>query len=62
MPQKTLKINEDDIPWVTSEVKTADRLRKREYRKHKKSQKWKKLDQRFNEKSEKAIVKILYQT
>ena len=59
MPQKTLKLNEDDKQWVTSEVKGFDRLQKREYRKHKRYSKWKKLNEKYIQICEKAIIRLL---
>ena len=49
-PIKSLKICDDDRPWVTKGVKKLDRLRKREFLKHKKSKKWEVLNQMFQEK------------
>ena len=49
-PVKTLKICDDDKPWVTKGVKKLDRLRKREFLKHKKSKKWVILNQKFQQK------------
>ena len=37
-------------PWITRELKTLDRKRKREFLKHKKSLKWKKLNEDFSSK------------
>ena len=54
LPEKTVKIRPDDQAWVTSEIKSLDRLQKREYRKHKKSMKWKNLNNRYKEKCKKA--------
>ena len=54
LPQKTINIRADDEPWVTSELKQIDRNRKREYCRKKKSPKWKKLEEDFVKKSEKA--------
>ena len=50
LPQKTMKLTSDDQPWVTSQIKQLDRSRKREYCKNKKSEKWRKLDDKFKEK------------
>ena len=49
-------MNENDQPWMNVELKNLDRKRKREYVKHKKSEKWKKLDKIFTEKSEEQKV------
>ena len=46
-PLKTLKICEDDQPWVTNELKILDRSRKREFFKKGKSDKWKSLNAKF---------------
>ena len=54
LPEKTVKIRPDDQAWVTSEIKSLDRLQKREYSKHKKSMKWKNLNNRYKEKCKKA--------
>ena len=47
-PEKTIKLNENDKPWVDKELLRLDRLRKREYTKRKKSEKWKSLNEKFN--------------
>ena len=49
-PVKAFKVCEDDQPWVSKSLKKLDRLRKREFYKHKKSEKWHQLDQIFHEK------------
>ena len=46
-PEKTLRISSDDQPWITHKQKILDRQRKREYNKHRKSDKWVKLDKLF---------------
>ena len=51
-PMKTIKINKNDKPWVDQELIKLDRLRKREYNKHKKSQKWKSLNEKFRLRAE----------
>ena len=55
LPEKTLKVNENDKPWVNLQVKRIDRQRKKEYSKHKRSKKWKYLDELFNQKSVEAM-------
>ena len=50
-PEKTIKLNENDQPWISPELKILDRQRKREYTKHKRSSKWQELDAKFVEKS-----------
>ena len=45
--KKTLKVSNDDQPWITQKLKKLDRHRKREYHKHRRSSKWKDLDKQF---------------
>jgi hypothetical protein len=54
LPMKTIKIRNDDHPWVTSEIMQLDRLFKREYSKRKRSDKWTKLNVKYELKCEKA--------
>ena len=54
LPEKNLRIREDDSPWVNNEIKSLDRLQKRQYSKHKKSAKWFRLNNEYNEKVKKA--------
>ena len=49
MPLKTIKVSSDDQPWVSQKVKKLDRLQKREYSKHKKSQKWGNLNKCYED-------------
>ena len=51
-PIKILKICEDDQPWFSKSLKKLDRKRKREFFKHKKSEKWEKLNKEFQERCE----------
>ena len=51
-PIKSLKLNEDDKPWVDAKLLKLDRLRKREYSKRKKSEKWVSLNSQFLERAE----------
>ena len=46
-PEKTQRINSDDQPWINFKLKAMDRRRKREYSKHRKSEKWHTLDKDF---------------
>ena len=46
-PEKIIKINDNDKPWVDKKLISLDRARKREYNKKKKSQKWHELNQSF---------------
>ena len=50
-PEKTIKLNEEDKPWISCELTILDRQRKREYNKNKKSKKWENLDSMFLTKS-----------
>ena len=49
-PLKTMRICDEDEPWVTKGIKRLDRLRKREFDKHKQSEKWSRLNQQFQDK------------
>ena len=42
-PEKSIKINNDDQPWMSRKLKSLDRKRKRIYRRERKSEKWKYL-------------------
>ena len=54
-PTKTVKLRpQTDKPFITNELKTLDRKRKREYRKHRKSEKYCYLNELFNAKYSKA--------
>ena len=57
-PEKTMKINSNDQPWIDAKLVNIDRKRKREYNLRKRSPKWKKLDKMFNERS--SILKKQY--
>ena len=50
-PEKQIRVNEFDQPWVDSKLLTLDRKRKREYLKNKKSQKWNNLNTQFLERT-----------
>ena len=49
LPIKTSSFNTDDSPWVTSQIKTHIRKRQREYRKHRRSDKWSTLNDKVKE-------------
>ena len=51
-PVKKVKVCDADQPWVTKSLKKLDRLRKREFFKHKRSAKWERLNQLFISKCE----------
>ena len=40
LPVKTIKVSDDDQPWCNEEVKKTKRLKQREYRKHRRSDKY----------------------
>ena len=46
-PEKTHRVSSDDQPWITHKLKLLDRQRKREYHKHRKSEKWHRLNKFF---------------
>ena len=46
-PEKTIRYNSDDAPWMTQKLKKLDRRRKRIYRVERKSEKWKSLNAEF---------------
>ena len=48
-PIKKPKVSEDDKPWCTEKLKVLDRQKKREFVKHQKWSKWKKLDRIYRE-------------
>ena len=48
LPEKTGNFSSDDSPWVTPQIKSAVRRRQREYRKHRRSDKWNNLDDKVN--------------
>ena len=46
-PDKNRKIQSDDAPWISFQLKKLDRKRKRIYRKERRSEKWRKLEKMF---------------
>ena len=50
MPEKMFSFNSDDQPFFTPELKKLDRQRKQEYRRHRRSFKWKSLNRVFRNK------------
>ena len=50
-PEKSIKLNQNDKPWVDGKLLKLDRARKREYNNNKKSEKWLKLNEEFLERS-----------
>ena len=57
--KKTHRINSDDQPWISHKLKNLDRRRKREYQKHRRSEKWLILNKDFKE-SVKCAKKDFY--
>ena len=53
-PLKERKINGDDQPWISTKIKKIDRKRKREYHKHRRSEKWKVLNKLFKTETKRA--------
>ena len=49
-PLKTFSFSSDDKPWFTPELKELDKRRKLEYRKRRRSHRWKALNKNFKEK------------
>ena len=58
-PEKIVKISNKDKPFITKELKTLDRKRKREWKKKGKSEKYKQLNKEFKEKFLKASSEYL---
>ena len=54
LPEKVLKFSSDDQVWVTPEIKEISRKKSREYFKHRKSARWKVLNDLLAEKCEMA--------
>ena len=46
LPTKTVTFTNDDSPWITPQIKTEIRKRKREYTKHRRSTKWHLLNEK----------------
>ena len=46
-PTKSLKVCEEDKPWYSLELKKLDRRMRREFFKHKKSQKWAQMNEEY---------------
>ena len=57
LPTKTVTFTTDDTPWITPQIKTQIRRRKREYTKNRKSLKWFVLDEKIKRKIEAAKEK-----
>ena len=59
LPTKTLKITQKDKMWINAELKRIDRLKKREWTKRGKSEKYLALKKKFDEKYKEAAEKYL---
>ena len=58
-PVKSIKLSSHDKPFITQELKKIDRMRSREFKKHGKSEKYKKLKKQFEICYKKAANKYL---
>ena len=47
LPEKSVTFSSDDQPWMTAELKELDRKRKREFKRHRKSERWQHLNEKF---------------
>ena len=54
LPESTVSFSSDDQPWFTPELKQLDKRRKTEYRRHRRSFRWKELNKKFKEKVSKT--------
>ena len=54
LPEKTRKISNDDQPFCTEEMKRLKRLKSREYKKNRKSLKWRDLNVKYQKEVSKA--------
>ena len=54
LPSKIVKFTSEDQVWTTPEIKSIFRRKQREFTKHRKSPKWKTLNNLFEEKCEAA--------
>ena len=59
-PKKTIKMSNEDQPWMTQKLKKLDRQRKRTYHKYRRSPKWTSLDKQF--KIEMKVAKANFYT
>ena len=57
LPTKTVTFTSDDSPWITPRLKTLIRRRKKEFTKHRRSAKWKGLNEKVINKIESAKSK-----
>ena len=57
-PSITHKVSSDDQPWISHKLKVQDRRKKKEFNKHRKSEKWYKMNKEFktNVMSEKTYI------
>ena len=57
-PEKERKINSDDQPWISFQLKKLDRKRKRLFHKQRRSEKWKALNKLFKKELKEAKAKF----
>ena len=57
LPVKTIKVSDDDQPWCNEEVKNTKRLKQREYKKHRRSDKYFILSKKYETSITKAKSK-----
>ena len=57
LPTKTVTFTSDDSPWITPHIKSEIRKRKREYTKHRRSNKWNFLNDKLERKIRSAKSK-----
>ena len=58
-PERKVKLSQQDKQFITSEIKSLDRQKKKEWKQHGKSAKYKHLKQQFDEKYKKAASNYL---
>ena len=54
LPEKVIKMSSDDKPWYSQKLKQMDRKKKREFRKHRRSQKYLFLETQYNNELKKS--------
>jgi hypothetical protein len=50
LPESSVCFSSDDQPWFTPELKQLDKQRKLEYRRHRRSFRWKEINRKFKQK------------
>ena len=46
---KEVKVSDDDRPWYSDKLKALDRIKRREFEKHQKSDRWRELNKEYKE-------------